>query len=132
MYTEKLIEHFKHPRNVGQIPDADGIGTIGDPSCGDYLCVFIKVSGGRLSEVKFKVYGCPAAIATTSILTEIAVGKTLEEALEITDLDIAEALGGLPDPKMHCSNLGAEALFDAIMDYRARNGSGGASLSSDG
>ena len=121
MYTDKLIEHFKHPRNVGQIPDADGTGTIGDPSCGDYLRIFIKVLQGRLSDIKFEVYGCPAAIATTSILTEIAVGKTLEEALQITDLDIAQALGGLPDPKMHCSNLGAGALSIAIRDYRLRN-----------
>ncbi len=123
MYTEKLIEHFKHPRNVGEIPDADGIGTIGDPSCGDSIRVFIKVAEGRLSEIKFQVYGCPAAIATTSILTEIVLGKTLEEAIEITDQDIVDALGGLPGPKIHCSNLGAEALFYAVMDYRSRNGS---------
>ncbi len=123
MYTEKLIEHFKQPRNVGEIPDADGIGTIGDPSCGDFLRVFIKVSEGRISEFKFKVYGCPAAIATTSILSEIVLGKTLDEAIRITDLDIAEALGGLPDPKMHCSNLGAEGLFYAVMDYRSRHDS---------
>ncbi len=131
MYTEKLIDHFQHPRNVGLIPNADGVGAIGDPACGDYLRVFIRVSEGRISEIKFKVYGCPAAIATTSILTEIAMGKTLDEALRITDLDIAEALGGLPDPKMHCSNLGAEALFYAIMDYRSRNRSGGQSTTKE-
>jgi nitrogen fixation protein NifU and related proteins len=116
MYTEKLIEHFKNPRNVGPISDADGVGTMGDPACGDYLSIFIKVEAGLLTEVKFMVYGCPAAIATTSVLTEIAVGKTLEEALAITDQDIAAALGGLPDPKMHCSNLGTEALFLAVLD----------------
>ncbi len=117
MYTEKLIEHFKNPRNIGAMPDADGVGSMGDPACGDYLSIFIKIKGGRLEEVKFTVFGCPAAIATTSVLTEIAVGKTIEEALEITDQDIAEALGGLPDPKMHCSNLGTEALLRAVLDY---------------
>lgn len=120
MYTDKLIEHFKNPRNIGQIPDADGVGTIGDPSCGDYLRIFIKVKEDRLTEVKFEVYGCPAAIATTSILTEIAAGKTLEEAFEISDLDIVEALGGLPDQKIHCSNLGTLALYQAMLDYLAR------------
>ncbi|MEW5784242.1 MAG: iron-sulfur cluster assembly scaffold protein [Bacillota bacterium] len=120
MYTDQLIEHFKNPRNVGEIPDADGIGTIGDPGCGDYLSIFIKVKEGRLSEVKFAVYGCPAAIATTSVLTEIAIGKTIAEALEITDHDIAAALGGLPDPKMHCSNLGTAALYQAVLDYLYR------------
>lgn len=117
MYTEKLIEHFNNPRNVGPLPDADGVGTMGDPACGDYLSIFIKVKAGRLTEIKFTVFGCPAAIATTSVLTEIAVGKTIEEALQISDQDIAEALGGLPDPKMHCSNLGTEALFRAVLDY---------------
>ena len=120
MYTEKLIEHFKNPRNVGEIPDADGVGTIGDPGCGDYLSVYIKLKDDRLSEIKFAVYGCPAAIATTSVLTELAVGKTLEEALEITDADIAAALDGLPDPKMHCSNLGTEALLKAVLDYLSK------------
>lgn len=117
MYTDKLIEHFKNPRNVGEITDADGVGTIGDPDCGDFLSIFIKVTEELLSEVKFVVYGCPAAIATTSVLTEIAVGKTIAEALEITDQDIAAALGGLPDPKMHCSNLGTAALYQAVLDY---------------
>jgi nitrogen fixation protein NifU and related proteins len=120
MYTQKLIDHFSNPRNVGPIDDADGIGTMGDPACGDYLSIFIKVKEGRLSEVKFAVFGCPAAIATTSVLTEIALGKTLEEALDITDQDIIEALGGLPDPKMHCSNLGTEALFQAVLDYLSK------------
>ncbi len=120
MYTEKLIEHFQNPKNVGEIEDADGVGTVGDPACGDFLRIFIKVRSGRLSEVKFMVYGCPAAIATTSVLTEIAVGKTIDEALKITDVDIAVALGGLPDPKMHCSNLGVLALYRAIADYRHR------------
>lgn len=120
MYTEKLIEHFKNPWNIGQIPDADGVGTIGDPACGDYLRIFIKVKEDRLAEVKFEVYGCPAAIATTSILTEVATGKTLEEALEISDLDIVKAMGGLPDQKVHCSNLGTMALYQAMLDYLAR------------
>jgi nitrogen fixation protein NifU and related proteins len=117
VYTEKLLDHFQNPRNVGSLPDADGVGTLGDPDCGDFLCVYIKVKEDRLTEIKFEVYGCPAAIATTSVLTELALGKTLEEVFRITDQDIADALGGLPEVKMHCSNLGTVALFFAIMDY---------------
>ncbi len=120
MYTEKLIDHFQNPRNVGSIPDADGVGTIGDPGCGDFLRIYIKVKEDRLSEIKFEVFGCPAAIATTSVLTEVALGKKLAELFKITDQDIADALGGLPEAKMHCSNLGTVALFHAIMDYFSR------------
>ncbi len=120
MYAEKVLEHFSNPRNVGNIPDADGVGAIGDPSCGDYLCINIKVEDERISDIKFQIYGCPAAIATSSVLTELAKGKSLDEALKIKDLDVLEALGGLPDPKVHCSNLGAGALHRAIFDYRER------------
>ncbi len=120
MYTEKLIDHFQNPRNVGSIPDADGVGTIGDPGCGDFLRLYIKIKEDRLSEIKFEVFGCPAAIATTSVLTEVALGKKLAEVFKITDQDIADALGGLPEAKMHCSNLGTVALYFAIMDYFSR------------
>ncbi|SMB99661.1 nitrogen fixation protein NifU [Thermanaeromonas toyohensis ToBE] len=120
MYNTSVLEHFLNPRNVGCIPDADGIGIIGDPNCGDYLKIYIRVQEGKLIDVKFEISGCPAAIATSSILTELAKGKTVEEALRITDLDIIKALGGLPDPKIHCSNLGAEALHKAIEDYLAK------------
>jgi nitrogen fixation protein NifU and related proteins len=120
VYTEKLIEHFENPRNVGSIPDADGVGTIGDPACGDYLRIYIKVKDDRLIDIRFEVFGCPAAIATTSVLTEVAKGKKMSEVVKITDQDIADALGGLPDAKMHCSNLGTVALYLAIMDYSSR------------
>lgn len=121
MYTDKVIEHFLNPRNVGRIADPDGVGTLGDPSCGDYLRIYIKVNDNRIVDIKFEIFGCPAAIATSSVLTELAKGKTLEEALEITDLEIVRALGGLPDPKIHCSNLGAAALHRAILDYSVRS-----------
>ncbi len=120
MYTEKVLEHFLNPHNIGTIPDADGVGILGDPSCGDFLRIYIKVHDGRLADVKFEVFGCPAAIATSSILTDMVKGKTLEEAMEVTDADVAEALGGLPEWKLHCSNLGAEALHQAILDYSRR------------
>lgn len=125
MYGELLLDHFINPRNVGVIKDADGIGTIGDPDCGDYLCIYIKVKDNRLTDVKFQVYGCPAAIATSSILTEMAKGKTLEEGLKITDADVAAAIGGLPEVKLHCSNLGASALHEAIRDYQRKFKEGG-------
>ncbi len=117
MYTAKLIDHFNNPRNTGIIPDADSIGTIGDPECGDYIRIYIKVRAYRLQEVTFEVCGCPAAIATTSILTEIATGKSLIEAMVIDEMDVVKALGGLPDPKIHCSNLGTAALRQAIIGY---------------
>lgn len=120
MYGDLVFEHFLNPRNVGVLNNADGVGTVGDPDCGDYLEIYIKVWGERLVDVKFQVYGCPAAIATGSILTEMAKGKTLDEALKITDNEVADAIGGLPDNKHHCSNLGASALRAAINDYRAR------------
>jgi nitrogen fixation NifU-like protein len=117
MYTEKVMEHFKNPRNMGEIKDADGIGTVGNPVCGDMMTIYIKVKNNRLEDIKFKTFGCGAAIATSSMMTELAKGKTLEEALKITRANVADALGGLPPIKMHCSNLAADALHAAIEDY---------------
>ena len=117
MYTEKVMEHFRDPRNVGEIEDADGIGTVGNPVCGDIMRMFIKVKDGVISDVKFKTFGCGAAIATSSIATELIKGKTIEEALRLTNKAVAEALGGLPPVKMHCSVLAEEAVQAAIDDY---------------
>ncbi|MEO0098698.1 MAG: Fe-S cluster assembly scaffold protein NifU [candidate division WOR-3 bacterium] len=117
MYSEKVIEHFKNPRNVGEIPDADGVGEVGNPVCGDMMTFYIKVKDGVLVDVKFKTFGCGAAIAVSSIVSEMAKGKTIEEALKITRDMVAKELGGLPPNKLHCSNLGADALHKAIEDY---------------
>lgn len=123
MYSEKVMEHFQNPRNVGEIEDADGVGEIGNPVCGDIMKLYIKVNGNRITEAKFKTFGCGAAIATSSMVTELVKGKTLEEAEKISRDTVAEALGGLPPVKLHCSNLAADALQKAIEDYRKR-GSG--------
>ena len=120
MYSPRVIEHFTHPRNVGEIADADGVGQVGDPQCGDFMKVWIKVEGNTLVDVKFKCQGCPSAIASGSMMTELAIGKNLDEAMELSDEDIADALGGLPPDKLHCSNLGADALHDAITDHILR------------
>lgn len=120
MYSDKVMEHFANPRNVGEIPDADGVGLVGNPVCGDVMKLFIKVADGRIVDVKFKTLGCGAAIATSSMVTEIVKGKTLEEALAVSNKTVAEALDGLPPNKMHCSNLAADALHKAIEDYRKR------------
>ena len=120
MYSEKVMEHFQNPRNVGEIKDADGVGEIGNPVCGDIMKLYIKVSDNRITEAKFKTFGCGAAIATSSMVTELVKGKTLEEAEKISRDTVAEALGGLPPVKMHCSNLAADALQKAIDDYRKR------------
>jgi nitrogen fixation NifU-like protein len=125
MYTEKVMEHFKNPRNVGEIPDADGVGTVGNPVCGDLMTIYIKVKDNRLVDIKFKTFGCGSAIATSSMITELAKGKTLEEGLEITRANVADELGGLPAVKMHCSNLAADALHAAIGDYYKKHGKGG-------
>ncbi|MGQ9543903.1 MAG: Fe-S cluster assembly scaffold protein NifU [Candidatus Bathyarchaeia archaeon] len=117
MYSEKVLEHFRNPRNMGEIQDADGVGTVGNPVCGDMMTIYIKVKDDRISDVKFKTFGCGAAIATSSMITELAKGKTLQEGLKITRSDVAESLGGLPPVKMHCSNLAADALHAAIQDY---------------
>ena len=119
-YTEKVKDHFFNPRNVGEIKDADGVGTVGNPKCGDIMSIYIKVKDERIKDIKFKTYGCAAAIATSSILTEMAKGKTLDEALKITRDDVANELGGLPAIKLHCSNLAADALRAAIADYRKK------------
>lgn len=116
-YSEKVMDHFANPRNVGEIPDADGVGTEGNPVCGDLMAFYIKVKNGRLEDVKFKTFGCGAAIAVSSMVSEMAIGKTLEEAKKITNKDVAEALEGLPKNKLHCSNLGADALQMAIKNY---------------
>ena len=120
MYSQKVMEHFKNPHNMGEIPDADGVGTVGNPVCGDLMTIYIKVKDNRLQDIKFKTYGCGSAIATSSMITDIARGKTLEEALKITRADVADSLGGLPPVKMHCSNLAADALHTAIEDYYKR------------
>jgi nitrogen fixation NifU-like protein len=119
-YSEKVMDHFMNPRNVGEIPDADGVGTVGNPVCGDLMSFHIKVDDGRLEDVKFKTFGCGAAIAVSSMVSEMAKGKTLEEAKKITNADVADELEGLPKNKMHCSNLGADALHEAIKDYEAK------------
>jgi nitrogen fixation NifU-like protein len=125
MYSEKVMEHFKNPRNVGEIPDADGVGTVGNPVCGDLMTIYIKVKDNRLVDIKFKTFGCGSAIATSSMITELAKGKTLEEGLKITRANVASELGGLPPVKMHCSNLAADALHAAIEDYYKKHGKGG-------
>lgn len=122
MYSEKVMDHFMNPRNVGEIPDADGVGEEGNPTCGDAMKITIKVENEVITDVKFKTFGCGAAIAVSSMVTEMAKGKTVEEALKITKETIAGELEGLPPQKMHCSNLGADALHKAIEDYRNRQG----------
>jgi nitrogen fixation NifU-like protein len=122
MYSEKVLEHFRNPRNMGEIPDADGVGTVGNPVCGDLMTIYIKVKDNRIADIKFKTFGCGAAIATSSMITELAKGKTLEEAMKITRSDVAESLGGLPPIKMHCSNLAADGLHAAIEDYLKKKG----------
>jgi nitrogen fixation protein NifU and related proteins len=122
MYTEKVIDHFNNPRNVGEISDADGIGDVGNATCGDTTKITIKVEDNRIKEIKFKTFGCAAAIATSSMLTEMVTEMTLEEALKITDVAVADMLGGLPEQKMHCSNMAADALHTAIKDYKKKQG----------
>ncbi|MCQ5375194.1 MAG: Fe-S cluster assembly scaffold protein NifU [Methanomassiliicoccales archaeon] len=122
MYSRKCMEHFRNPRNVGTIENPDGVGRVGNPVCGDLMEIQIKVENGILTDVKFRTFGCGAAIATSSMITELAKGKTLEEALKITRGDVADALEGLPPIKMHCSNLAADALHAAIKDYYERHG----------
>jgi len=117
MYSEKVMEHFSNPRNVGEIDNPDGVGTVGNPICGDVMRLFIKVANGRIIDAKFKTFGCGAAIATSSMVTEMVKGKTIEEALKISNKTVAEALDGLPPVKMHCSVLAEDALKAAIEDY---------------
>jgi nitrogen fixation NifU-like protein len=122
MYSEKVMEHFRNPHNMGEIPDADGVGTVGNPVCGDLMTIYIKVKDNKLEDVKFKTFGCGAAIATSSMITDLAKGKTLDEAMKISRGDVAENLGGLPPIKMHCSNLAADGLHAAIQDYLKKKG----------
>ena len=118
MYSETVMDHFNNPRNAGVIEDADGIGEVGNPVCGDMMTFYIKVKDNRLEDVKFQTFGCVAAIAVSSLVSEMAKGKNLEEAKKINNKQVAEVLGGLPPNKMHCSNLGAEALTLAIKNYQ--------------
>jgi nitrogen fixation NifU-like protein len=118
MYSEKVLKHFKEPKNVGEMKDADGMGTVGNPVCGDMMSMYIKVKDDKIEEVSFKTFGCGAAIATSSMTTELAKGMTLDEAMALSRNDVAEALDGLPPVKMHCSNLAADALHEAVKNYR--------------
>ena len=117
MYTEKVMEHFSNPRNIGEIENANGVGEVGNPVCGDMMSFYIKVENDKIDDIKFKTFGCVAAIAVSSMVSEMAMGKTLDEAKKITKKSVAESLDGLPKEKMHCSNLGADALAKAIEDY---------------
>ena len=121
MYSEKVMDHFKNPRNVGEIDDADGVGEVGNASCGDIMKIYLKVKDDVIEDVKFQTFGCGSAIATSSMVTEMVMGKTLEEAENVTNKAVAEALDGLPPTKMHCSNLAADALHDAIKNYREKH-----------
>ncbi|QAT41642.1 Fe-S cluster assembly scaffold protein NifU [Clostridium sp. JN-9] len=118
MYSEKVMDHFRNPRNVGEIPDANGIGEVGNPKCGDIMKIYIKVEDNIIKDVKFKTFGCGSAIASSSMATELIKGKNLEDAWELTNKAVAEALDGLPPVKMHCSVLAEEAIHKAINDYR--------------
>jgi nitrogen fixation NifU-like protein len=120
MYSEKVMDHFMNPRNVGEMKDADGIGEVGNPTCGDLMKIFIKVKDNVIIDIKFQTFGCGAAIATSSMVTELARGKTIDEALKLTRDDVAKELDGLPPIKMHCSNLSADALRAAIEDYKKK------------
>ena len=121
-YSEKVMDHFSNPRNVGEIPDASGVGTVGNPICGDVMKMFLKIENNVIVDVKFKTFGCGAAIATSSMVTEMVKGKTIEEALKISNKAVAEALGGLPPVKMHCSVLAEDALRSALKDYYNKQG----------
>jgi nitrogen fixation NifU-like protein len=120
-YSELVIEHFQNPRNVGTIEDADGVGKMGSPVCGDLMEIYIKVDNSHITDIKFRTFGCGAAIASGSMASEMIKGKTLAEAEALTDEDVAGALGGLPEKKMHCSNLAASTLHKAIEDYRNKH-----------
>jgi nitrogen fixation NifU-like protein len=123
-YSKKVMDHFMNPRNVGTIENADGVGRVGNPVCGDLMEVSIKVEDERITDIKFRTFGCGSAIATASMVTELAMGKTIEEALKITRQNVADELEGLPPKKMHCSNLAAEALHEAIKDYQKKKTGG--------
>ena len=120
MYSDKVMDHFSNPRNVGEIENADGVGEVGNASCGDIMKIFLKVEDNVIKDIKFKTFGCGAAIATSSMVTEMAIGKTLEEAMELSNAAVADALDGLPPAKLHCSNLAADALHEAIKNYKEK------------
>ena len=120
-YSTKVMDHFFNPRNVGTMDDADGIGEVGNPRCGDIMRMYIKVKDDKITDIKFQTFGCGAAVATSSMVTELVIGKTLDEALKITNKEVAEALDGLPPIKMHCSNLAESGIKAAIDDYRKKN-----------
>ena len=121
LYSKKVMEHFKNPKNMGEMENPDAVGEVGNPTCGDVMRVYIKVKDNKIKDIKFQTMGCIAAIATSSMVTELAKGKTLEEAKKITNKDVAESLGNLPPIKMHCSNLAADALRKAIEEYEKKN-----------
>jgi nitrogen fixation NifU-like protein len=120
-YSEKVMEHFMNPRNVGEIENADGVGEVGNPACGDMMRLYLKVDGGKVSDAKFRTFGCGAAIASSSMLTEMIKGKTIDEAKAITNQHVSEALGGLPEVKIHCSVMAEEAVKAALDDYSKKH-----------
>ena len=122
MYSKEVMEHFMHPRNVGEMPDADGVGEVGNPVCGDIMWIYIKVADDRIADIKFKTLGCAAAIATSSKVTELAKGRTLDSALSMSNKEIVDSLGGLPPVKVHCSLLAVDGLKEAIYDYYKKTG----------
>ncbi len=122
MYNETVMDHFQNPRNAGEIDEADGIGSVGNPACGDVMKMYIKVADGRIADIKYKTFGCAAAIACSSKASELVMGQTLDDAAHLTREQVAEALGGLPEKKMSCSNLAPDAIRAAIEDYRSRTG----------
>ena len=122
IYSEKVMDHFANPRNVGEIPDADGVGEVGNAKCGDIMKMYLKIRDGRIADVKFKTFGCGAAIATSSIATEMIKGQTIEDALKLTNRAVVEALDGLPPAKIHCSVLAEQAIKAALRDYYVRKG----------
>jgi len=121
-YSDQVLDHFMNPRNVGELDDPDGLGQVGNINCGDIMRMTIKVADNRIADIRFKTFGCGAAIAVSSMVTEMVKGKTLEQSVQVNRDDVARALGGLPDKKLHCSNLGTDALKAAINDYWRRNG----------
>ena len=122
LYSEKVMDHFEHPRNVGEIEDADGVGTVGNPKCGDIMKMYLKIENDIITDVKFKTFGCGAAVATSSMATELVKGKSVEEALRLTNQAVIEALDGLPPVKVHCSVLAEEAIKAALDDYYKKQG----------
>ena len=122
MYSEKVLDHFTNPRNVGEIPDADGVGEVGNARCGDIMKMYLKIDGDTITDVKFKTFGCGAAVATSSMATELVIGKSVQEAMQVTNKAVMEALDGLPPVKVHCSLLAEEAIHAALWDYAQKHG----------